>query len=177
MGTNEKKKAAASQQAACRGAPRTKALRLTPSILLSYAYVIISRRSSQPILRKISSAAMQRRPVRRFRRRANRRVHHPPGKGATYKKMSAPLCTHLFGDLAGNRTRDCAVRGRRLNRLTTRPYEFVLRPEPPRRADLPLKPRLLGDYSIFSPILQPFLRMVGQKFFRNKMTSACAANR
>ena len=26
------------------------------------------------------------------------------------------------GDLAGNRTRDCAVRGRRLNRLTTRPY-------------------------------------------------------
>ena len=84
---------------------------------------------------------------------------------------------NLFGDLAGNRTRDCAVRGRRLNRLTTRPYEFVLRPEPPRRADLPLKPRLLGDYSIFSPILQPFLRMVGQKFFRNKMTSACAANR
>ena len=27
-----------------------------------------------------------------------------------------------IGDLAGNRTRDCAVRGRRLNRLTTRPY-------------------------------------------------------
>ena len=26
-----------------------------------------------------------------------------------------------FGDLAGNRTRDCAVRGRRLNLLTTRP--------------------------------------------------------
>ena len=48
----EKKKAAASQQAACRGAPRTKALRLTPSILLSYAYVIISRRSGQPIFKK-----------------------------------------------------------------------------------------------------------------------------
>lgn len=28
----------------------------------------------------------------------------------------------VVGDLAGNRTRDCAVRGRRLNRLTTRPY-------------------------------------------------------
>ena len=30
----------------------------------------------------------------------------------------------FFGDLAGNRTRDCAVRGRRLNRLTTRPYRL-----------------------------------------------------
>lgn len=32
-------------------------------------------------------------------------------------------CSDLLadGDLAGNRTRDCAVRGRRLNRLTTRP--------------------------------------------------------
>lgn len=31
-----------------------------------------------------------------------------------------------FGDLAGNRTRDCAVRGRRLNRLTTRPHLIKL---------------------------------------------------
>ena len=31
---------------------------------------------------------------------------------------------YVDGDLAGNRTRDCAVRGRRLNRLTTRPYLF-----------------------------------------------------
>ena len=31
---------------------------------------------------------------------------------------------NLFGDLAGNRTRDCAVRGRRLNRLTTRPLQI-----------------------------------------------------
>ena len=35
-------------------------------------------------------------------------------------------CSDLLadGDLAGNRTRDCAVRGRRLNRLTTRPFIF-----------------------------------------------------
>ena len=33
---------------------------------------------------------------------------------------------NLFGDLAGNRTRDCAVRGRRLNRLTTRPYSVCV---------------------------------------------------
>ena len=32
----------------------------------------------------------------------------------------------LSGDLAGNRTRDCAVRGRRLNRLTTRPFAYLL---------------------------------------------------
>lgn len=30
----------------------------------------------------------------------------------------------VVGDLAGNRTRDCAVRGRRLNRLTTRPFQI-----------------------------------------------------
>lgn len=34
------------------------------------------------------------------------------------------LAFHLFGDLAGNRTRDCAVRGRRLNLLTTRPRKI-----------------------------------------------------
>ena len=35
-------------------------------------------------------------------------------------------CSDLLadGDLAGNRTRDCAVRGRRLNRLTTRPFQI-----------------------------------------------------
>ena len=35
-------------------------------------------------------------------------------------------CSDLLadGDLAGNRTRDCAVRGRRLNRLTTRPLQI-----------------------------------------------------
>ena len=65
-----------------------------------------------------------------LRNGANRRVLHPPGK-VTNKKMSALTCAHFFvGDLAGNRTRDCAVRGRRLNRLTTRPYELVLRSEP-----------------------------------------------
>ena len=42
------------------------------------------------------------------------------------QKKSVHKHTHFFdGDLAGNRTRDCAVRGRRLNRLTTRPYSIV----------------------------------------------------
>ena len=37
------------------------------------------------------------------------------------KKEQITVCS-FHGDLAGNRTRDCAVRGRRLNRLTTRPF-------------------------------------------------------
>ena len=37
------------------------------------------------------------------------------------KKKSRHLCLDQY-DLAGNRTRVYAVRGRRLNRLTTRPY-------------------------------------------------------
>ena len=88
-----------------------------------------------------------------------------PARSAQQKMSGQKSAQFIDGDLAGNRTRDCAVRGRRLNRLTTRPYELVLRSEPPRRANFPLKPRLLGDYSIFSPILQPFLRMVEQNFF------------
>ena len=43
------------------------------------------------------------------------------GKGIK-KAHSSINCALFSGDLAGNRTRDCAVRGRRLNRLTTRPY-------------------------------------------------------
>ncbi len=44
----------------------------------------------------------------------------------THKNKPEQGCSDLSmsGDLAGNRTRDCAVRGRRLNRLTTRPYLF-----------------------------------------------------
>ena len=65
----------------------------------------------------------QSRLVRRLRRRTNRQVISSARQGRQYKKMSTLMCTHFFdGDLAGNRTRDCAVRGRRLNRLTTRPY-------------------------------------------------------
>ncbi len=57
------------------------------------------------------------------------------------KAHSSINCALFSGDLAGNRTRDCAVRGRRLNRLTTRPYlVFGGRVAP--------QPRLLGDYSI-----------------------------
>ena len=43
--------------------------------------------------------------------------------GDYIKNKPEQECSDLFafGDLAGNRTRDCAVRGRRLNRLTTRP--------------------------------------------------------
>ena len=37
------------------------------------------------------------------------------------------FCWVPIGDLAGNRTRDCAVRGRRLNRLTTRPISILFR--------------------------------------------------
>lgn len=41
------------------------------------------------------------------------------GKITTKKRRLSPS---YRGDLAGNRTRDCAVRGRRLNLLTTRPW-------------------------------------------------------
>lgn len=43
--------------------------------------------------------------------------------GEFIKNKSEQGCSDLLadGDPAGNRTRDCAVRGRRLNRLTTRP--------------------------------------------------------
>lgn len=43
------------------------------------------------------------------------------------KNKPEQRCSDLFksGDPAGNRTRDCAVRGRRLNRLTTRPFILV----------------------------------------------------
>ena len=45
-------------------------------------------------------------------------------------RFRALCCRTVFssykdGDLAGNRTRDCAVRGRRLNLLTTRPYSEI----------------------------------------------------
>lgn len=44
--------------------------------------------------------------------------------GEYIKNKSEQGCSDLLadGDPAGNRTRDCAVRGRRLNLLTTRPY-------------------------------------------------------
>ena len=64
----------------------------------------------------------------------------------------------LVGDLAGNRTRDCAVRGRRLNRLTTRPYSnyFVI---------ITYSTRSCNRFCAYSvKILK-------------KRTSACAANR
>ena len=43
-----------------------------------------------------------------------------------HQVKTPPIRVTLLGDLAGNRTRDCAVRGRRLNLLTTRPYLFCL---------------------------------------------------
>ena len=48
--------------------------------------------------------------------------------GDYIKNKPEQECSDLFafGDLAGNRTRDCAVRGRRLNRLTTRPFRNAL---------------------------------------------------
>ena len=51
----------------------------------------------------------------------------PYSRQRVAKKKNQPQgLVSLFGDLAGNRTRDCAVRGRRLNLLTTRPYLFCL---------------------------------------------------
>ncbi len=47
-----------------------------------------------------------------------------PGK-VTIRKKNRLSSVPSGGDLAGNRTRDCAVRGRRLNRLTTRPYQLL----------------------------------------------------
>ena len=46
--------------------------------------------------------------------------------GVYIKNKPEQKCSDLLvvGDLAGNRTRDCAVRGRRLNRLTTRPFQI-----------------------------------------------------
>ena len=55
-----------------------------------------------------------------------------------------------FGDLAGNRTRDCAVRGRRLNRLTTRP-SF----------------KTLNDYIIKNMFLQLFFGVNSEFFCKN----------
>ena len=63
------------------------------------------------------------------------------------------------GDLAGNRTRDCAVRGRRLNRLTTRPFVIAQK---------------LYDYNIQSFSLQPFLRV--KKLFFCEKEKICGTN-
>ena len=84
------------------------------------------------------------------------------GKNGQKRGLIAPFYGFYqtaSGDLAGNRTRDCAVRGRRLNRLTTRPFRGFLR-----------------DYSISRTILQPILCAFPQKFSQKK-TSANAAFR
>ena len=44
-----------------------------------------------------------------------------PARSPQQKMSGQKSAQFIDGDLAGNRTRDCAVRGRRLNRLTTRP--------------------------------------------------------
>ena len=55
--------------------------------------------------------------------RANRGTH---SLRQGHQVKTPPIRVTLLGDLAGNRTRDCAVRGRRLNLLTTRPHLFCL---------------------------------------------------
>ena len=95
------------------------------------------------------------------------------------------FCWVPIGDLAGNRTRDCAVRGRRLNRLTTRPFLLfdslagnTSRATPARAFIFYLR----SDYTIIAIFLQSFLRIGSKKilffrFLRKEKTSACAAYR
>ena len=61
---------------------------------------------------------------------------------------------NLFGDLAGNRTRDCAVRGRRLNRLTTRPC--FLRTKLPRSSKIAFVVYhiFFQSATVFAPLFQ-----------------------
>ena len=65
-------------------------------------------------------------------------------------------CSDLLadGDLAGNRTRDCAVRGRRLNRLTTRPC--FLRTKLPRSSKIAFVVYhiFFQSATVFAPLFQ-----------------------
>lgn len=60
----------------------------------------------------------------------------------------------VVGDLAGNRTRDCAVRGRRLNRLTTRPC--FLRTKIPRSSKIAFVVYhiFFQSATVFAPLFQ-----------------------
>lgn len=60
----------------------------------------------------------------------------------------------VVGDLAGNRTRDCAVRGRRLNRLTTRPC--CLRTKIPRSSKIAFVVYhiFFQSATVFAPLFQ-----------------------
>ena len=122
------------------------------------------------------------------------------------QKKSVHKHTHFFdGDLAGNRTRDCAVRGRRLNRLTTRPYSIVgghlIEPSAPHKIALhkivlhdPRRIKRTAKAAPGSPIFRPsrdylviiayslltcnrFCGQIGKIFAKIKKTSACAAYR
>ena len=72
------------------------------------------------------------------------------------KNKPEQRCSDLLadGDLAGNRTRDCAVRGRRLNRLTTRPC--FLRTKLPRSSKIAFVVYhiFFQSATVFAPLFQ-----------------------